>query len=34
MKPGTSIVNHAIFPGMLSLLFADVFPAPYQGITH
>lgn len=32
--PGTSIVNQAIFPGILNLLFADVFPAPYHGITH
>lgn len=34
MNPGTSIVNHASLPGILSLLIREVFPAPYQGIAH
>lgn len=33
-KPGTSMVIHATFPGMLNLLLIDVFPAGYQVLTH
>lgn len=29
MKPGTSIVNHPILPGILNRLVLDVLPIPY-----
>jgi len=31
MNPGTSIVIHATFPGMLKMLLLDVLPVAYNG---
>ena len=33
-KPGTSIVHHPIFPGMLNLELTDVLPWGYQSVPH